>query len=168
MTDEAQADSAAVDSRLKELYRTLVRRLHPDLRADGSADVSALWHEVQEAYAAGDVAQMEILLALCDIQADALGEGTTVSKMRLVLSELQHSIRALEKMLREAEGEDAWNFARSGPNEELKVRVERELKTDMAGRKSRLEVFTGTIAEWARGSAPNRRSRSGRTSAAAH
>jgi len=167
VTDEDEADGAAMDSRLKELYRTLVRRLHPDLRADGSAAVSALWHEVQEAYGAGDVAQMEILLALCDIQADELGEGTTVSKMRSVLVELQRSIGALEKMLLEAEGEDAWDFARSGPNEELKLRVERELKTDMAGRKSRLEVFTRTIAEWARGSAPNRRARSGRTNAVA-
>jgi hypothetical protein len=167
VADEDESGTAAVDNRLKELYRTLVRRLHPDLRADGSAGVSALWHEVQEAYAAADVAQMEILLALCDIQADELGEGTTVFKMRSVLSELQRSIRALDKMLLEAESEDAWDFARSGPNEELKVRVERELKTNMAGRKSRLEVFTRTIAEWARGPAPNWRGRSGRTRAAA-
>ncbi|MBA3650840.1 MAG: hypothetical protein H0W66_04995, partial [Chthoniobacterales bacterium] len=41
-----------VDARVKELYRRLVRQLHPDLRADGSAAVSALWHEGQEAYAA--------------------------------------------------------------------------------------------------------------------
>ncbi|MFL6516167.1 MAG: J domain-containing protein [Chthoniobacterales bacterium] len=164
VADEDAAETASVDSRVKELYRTLVRRLHPDLRADGSAGVSALWHDVQEAYAAADVAQMEILLALCDIQADELGEGTTISKMRSVLAELQRSIGALEKMLLEAEGEDAWEFARSGPNEELKLQVERELKTDMASRKSRLEVFTRTIAEWARGSAPNRRARSSRTS----
>jgi hypothetical protein len=37
------------EARFKEIYRILVRRLHPDLRADGDATVSALWHEVQEA-----------------------------------------------------------------------------------------------------------------------
>jgi hypothetical protein len=110
---EEEANNSGIDVRVKALYRTLVRRLHPDLRADGSASVSALWHEVQEAYAAADVAQMEILLALCDIQADELAEGTSLSQMHSVLAELQRSMQALEKMLLEAEGEDAWDFARS-------------------------------------------------------
>src|SRR5258708_6972089 len=34
-------------ARIKEIYRVLVRRLHPDTRADKDADISALWHEVQ-------------------------------------------------------------------------------------------------------------------------
>src|SRR5262249_14203471 len=34
-------EPSKVDSRVKELYRRLVRRLHPDLRADGSTEVSA-------------------------------------------------------------------------------------------------------------------------------
>src|SRR5262245_32426344 len=60
------AEPETIDPRVKEIYRRLVRRLHPDLRADGDATVSSLWHEVQEAYAAGDVARMELLLALSD------------------------------------------------------------------------------------------------------
>ena len=140
-----------VDARVKELYRRLVRRLHPDLRADGSVEVSALWHEVQEAYEASDVARMEILLALCHIQADALGEETTLGQMRAVLHELQRSLRALEKSLREAEGEEAWNFARTGPNEDLRRRVERQLKFDLAGRSRHLDLLKRTIAEWKEG-----------------
>ncbi len=65
------------DARVKELYRALVRRLHPDLRADGNAAVSALWHEVQEAYAASDVARMELLLALSDLESSQVGEQTS-------------------------------------------------------------------------------------------
>ena len=156
---EDEVESGIVDARVKELYRTLVRRLHPDLRADGSVDVSALWHEVQEAYSASDVAQMEILLALCDIQASELGEGTSLSKMRLVLDDLERSCRALEKMLREAEGEYAWNFARSGANDDLRIRVERELKLNLAARKRRLDLFTVTIAGWKQGSVPSRPAR---------
>jgi hypothetical protein len=151
VTDDEMEESA-VDARVRELYRMLVRRLHPDLRADGSADVSGLWHEVQEAYSASDIAQMEILLALCDIQASELGEGTSFSKMRLVLADLERSCQALEKMLLEAEGEDAWNFARSGPNDNLRERVERELTLNLAARKKRLDLFTATIAEWKHGS----------------
>jgi hypothetical protein len=154
-TSPAPEPFEEVDPRLKELYRRLVRRLHPDLRADGSAAVSALWHEVQEAYAAGEVARMEILLALSDIEAKRTADQS-LSQMHALLAELERAWRALEKSLREAEGEDAWDFARIGPNAELRRRVERELKSDLAGRARRLDLLTKTIAEWARGPAPNR------------
>jgi hypothetical protein len=124
--------------------------LHPDLRADGDPTVSSLWHEVQEAYAAGDVAGMEFLLALTDL-SNAPGASTSLSQMRSVLSELTRSVRALELRLVEARREDSWNFARTGPSEDLQLRVERQLKHDLALRQQRLELLTGTIAGWATG-----------------
>ena len=141
-------EPATIDPRVKEIYRRLVRRLHPDLRADGDASVSSLWHEVQEAYAAGDVARMELLLALSDL-SDAPGAGTTLSQMRSVLGELTRSVRALELSLVEAGREDSWNFARTGPSENLRLRVERQLKHELALRQQRLELLTRTIIGWA-------------------
>jgi hypothetical protein len=155
--EQEQEKEGTVDGRVKELYRILVRRLHPDLRADGTADVCALWHEVQEAYAASDVARMEILLALSDIQANQLGDGTSLSQMHTVLAELNRSLRALEKSLKEAEREDAWNFVRIGPTDDLRLRVERELKSDLATRMMRLDLFRRTIAGWAQEAGPKRR-----------
>jgi hypothetical protein len=148
----SEAETGTIDPRVKEIYRRLVRRLHPDLRADGDATVSSLWHEVQEAYAAGDVARMELLLALSDL-SDAPGASTTLSQMRSVLTELTRSVRALELSLIEARREDSWNFARKGPSEDLQLRVERQLKHDLAVRQQRLDLLTGTIAEWATGKA---------------
>jgi hypothetical protein len=146
--DEEPPEPGTIDPRVKEIYRRLVRRLHPDLRADGDATVSSLWHEVQEAYAAGDVARMELLLALSDL-SNAPGASTTLSQMRSVLSELTRSVRALELSLVEASREDSWNFARTGPSENLRSRVERQLKHDLALRQQRLEFLTGIIAGWA-------------------
>jgi hypothetical protein len=146
-----------VDVRVKEFYRRLVRRLHPDLRGDGSADVSALWHEVQEAYAANDVARMEILLGLSDIQSNQLGEETSLAQMHSVLAELNRCARALEKNLLEAQGEDAWNFARTGPADDLRLRIERQLKSDLAARTQRLDLLAKTIAGWAEGPIANRK-----------
>ncbi len=149
------ASDEEVDPRIKELYRRLVRRLHPDLRADGSAAVSALWHEVQEAYAAGDVARMEILLALSDIQTNR-GTGQTLSQLRALRAELERALWALEKSLLEAEGEEAWDFARRGAGADLRLRVERQLKMDLAARSQRLDLLRRTLAEWAQGPAANR------------
>lgn len=156
----AESDSPAgpddeVDLRVKELYRRLVRRLHPDLRADGSAAVTALWHEVQEAYAANDVARMEILLALSDLESHQTA-GQSVSQMRALRAELERALWALEKSLLEAEGEEAWNFARIGPRHDLRVRLERQLRSDLAARRRRLDLLARTIAEWAQGPVANR------------
>ena len=153
---EREEELIAVDERVRELYRRLVRRLHPDLRADGSTAVSALWHEVQEAYAASDVARMEILLALSDIEANQMA-NQTVAQLHAVRIELERALQALEKSLREAEGEDAWDFARLGPTSALRTQAERELKSDLAARTQRLELLTRTIAEWAAGPSVNRK-----------
>jgi hypothetical protein len=146
--DEEEAPTAAVDARVKELYRLLVRRLHPDLRADGSAAVSALWHEVQEAYAATDIAQLEILLALSDIEADPFNEETTLAQMRGVVAELKRALFALEDNLRQARDDDAWDFARAGANETLHADVDRELRATLRMRSDRLVLLERTIASW--------------------
>jgi hypothetical protein len=155
--EEEGTEEEAKDARVKTLYRVLVRRLHPDLRDDASTEVSGLWHEVQEAYGAGDVAHLEILLALIDIESNGMSAQTSVSQMRATLAELERAARALEKSLLEAEGEDAWDFAQSGPNEDLRLRLERQLKSDLAQRSLRLDVFTKTIAAWAHGPIANRK-----------
>ncbi len=154
--DEAKNENSEADARVRELYRSLVRRLHPDLRADGNAAVSGLWHEVQEAYAAGDVARMELLLALSDLESSRLGEQTSLYQMRAVLAELERAIWALEKSVQEAEGEDAWNFARRGPDAELQARVGRQLRSDLAARSLRLDILKRALADWARGPKANR------------
>jgi len=154
---EGAEEEEKKDARVKTLYRVLVRRLHPDLRDDASTEVSGLWHEVQEAYGAGDVAHLEILLALIDIESNGTSAQTSVSQMRATLAELERATRALEKSLLEAEGEDAWDFAQRGPNEDLRLRLERQLKADLAQRSLRLDVFTKTIAAWAHGPIANRK-----------
>lgn len=153
---ERENEAITVDARVRELYRRLVRRLHPDLRADGSTAVSALWHEVQEAYAASDVARMEILLALSDIEANQMA-NQTVAQLHAVRAELERALRALEKSLREAEGEESWDFARLGPTSAIRTQVERQLKSDLAARTQRLDLLTRTIAEWAAGPKVNRK-----------
>ncbi|MGI8890482.1 MAG: hypothetical protein ACR2G0_06820 [Chthoniobacterales bacterium] len=153
--ESAYTPNVETDARVKELYRRLVRRLHPDLRSDGNVAVSALWHEVQEAYAASDVARMEILLALSDIEAKRTADQS-ISQMRALRGELERALRALGKSLLEVEGEDAWDFARRGPDAQLKLQTERQLKSDLAGRMRHLEILNQTIAEWAEGRPRNR------------
>ncbi|HEY5035632.1 MAG TPA: J domain-containing protein [Chthoniobacterales bacterium] len=146
-----------VDARVKELYRLLVRRLHPDLRSDGNAAVSSLWHEVQEAYALADVGRMEILLALSDIQSNAVGDQTTLAQMRLVREELDRALDALQRSLHEAGRDDAWDFARKGADDTLRREVQRELERNLVVRTARLATLQKIISEWADPPGSNRR-----------
>ena len=147
---EEEPAAAPIDARVKELYRLLVRRLHPDLRADGNVVASALWHEVQEAYAATDVAHLEILLAVSDIESDRFSEQTSVSQMRALLVELNRALFALEDSLRQARNDEAWDFARTGAATGLRLRVERELNASLRMRSNRLALLQQTIATWSR------------------
>jgi hypothetical protein len=145
------------DARVKELYRLLVRRLHPDLRADGNAAVSTLWHEVQEAYAMSDVGRMEILLALSDIESNTVGDQTSLAQMRAVRLELERALDALERSLHEAKRDDAWDFARQGADQALRTQIQRELERNLVTRTTRLASLEKIIAEWAHPPGLNRR-----------
>lgn len=135
-------------SRLKELYRQLVRRLHPDTKADSDAAVSAIWHEVQEAYNDGNVERLEMLLAMTDLHEKATGEHTSLWQMRSVLAELRSSFNALQRNLRAAKKDPAWNFGRQQDRSVLEKRVREELESRVRWHEGFLEALDAKIAGW--------------------
>ena len=134
--------------RIKEIYRLLVRRLHPDLRADKDAEVSHFWHEVQEAYEHGNLERLEMLLALTDLQSNALGDHTSLFQMRSVLSELRKAFRALQKSLGLAKKDPAWNFARVTNRLPAKAGIQRKLNAELAKNEAYLAQLNAHIAVW--------------------
>ena len=134
------------DARVKELYRALVRRLHPDSRADNDPTVSALWHDVQDAYQAGNLDRLEMLLALTDLQSNQTGPQTSLSQLKAALAELNRSLRALQKSLRAARREHAWNFARTSDHSDLRERVRGELQSSEAELQDRLNHLEQVLA----------------------
>jgi hypothetical protein len=145
------------EARVKELYRVLVRRLHPDMRADNDASVSALWHEVQEAYQASNLDRLEMLLALTDLESNQTGPHTTLFQLKAALAELGRSLRALQKSLRAARRDQAWNFARTSDHTELQDRLQRELESAQAEQQARLDHLEHLLALWSRPLAGRRR-----------
>jgi hypothetical protein len=135
-------------SRLKELYRLLVRRLHPDTQSESDTAASTLWHEVQEAYGHGNVERLEMLLALTDVQANTTGEHTSVSQMRSVLTELRRSFNQIQRNLRLAKDDPAWDFSRGSDHSALEKRIARELKAQLQRLEIRERQLDAEIAQW--------------------
>jgi hypothetical protein len=136
-------------SRLKSIYRQLVRRLHPDSRAEEGEGVDAIWHEVQDAYAKGDLARLERLFAVTEAASGTLPEGAAFSAMYEALRELRRSIRALLQSLAGAKKDPAWNFSRADDHSALHQRISRQLHSDRMGQQRRLERVEEMLADWA-------------------
>ncbi|EDY20432.1 heat shock protein DnaJ domain protein [Chthoniobacter flavus Ellin428] len=134
--------------RVKELYRLLVRRLHPDMRADSNTEVSSLWHEVQEAYATGNVERLEMLLAFTDIQSNTTGDHTSLFQMRSVLAELRSAFKALQRTLQSAKKDPAWNFARQNDRSKTESRLRREMETTLAWHEDQLRQLEALVEQW--------------------
>jgi hypothetical protein len=144
-------------NRLKELYRQLVRRLHPDTTADNDPSASAIWHEVQEAYSAGNIERLEMLLAMTDLQANAIGEQTSVSQMQSVLSELRRSLNSLQRSLRAARKDPAWNFSALKDRSKLEKQVRNELETRLLWYEEALRELEEKIARWSAPPSPRKK-----------
>ena len=138
------------EARIKEIYRLLVRRLHPDLRADGDPTVSAIWHEVQAAYEERNLDRLETLLALTEMESGTDGTRSSLSQMRLALVELNRAFRAIQRSLGAARRDPAWGFSRDPYHGPLEKRVRRELEESLYEQRRVLAELKQTLDEWSR------------------
>lgn len=80
--------------RIKEIYRRLVRQLHPDMNLGEETELyRRYWNDVQEAYADGDLERLEALeLALGGVDTDLPGDVATLARLRQRIAELEREI----------------------------------------------------------------------------
>jgi hypothetical protein len=147
---EAAAVPNAEEARIKEVYRRLVRRLHPDLRADGDATVSAIWHDVQKAYEARNLVRLEALLAVTETEPGAGAGRATLSQMREALAELRRAYSALRQGITEAMRSPAWGFSRDPYHRKLEQRMRRDMTYDLDKQREILAMTERTLDEWSR------------------
>lgn len=146
----ASSAAGSPEARVKELYRLLVRRLHPDTRADGDATVAEVWHEVQAAYAKGDVGRLETLLAFADVREKRFGAHTSLGQMRAVISDLVRTLHALRRSLSEARKAPAWNFSGMPDRAGLERQTRAELTRDLFRRRAELADINRVLENWTR------------------
>jgi hypothetical protein len=146
-------------ARIKEIYRVLVRRLHPDMRDKDAPDVSALWHEVQEAYADGNLERLETLMGMADMRFNTTGDHTSVSQMLAILKDLRRSFNGVQRNLRLAMQDLSWNFSKLADRSKLKERIRRELDMELARSTEKLGALETKIAKW---TAPKGKSKKGK------
>jgi len=134
-------------SRVKELYRLLVRRLHPDSGADYDGESARLWHSLQEAYQNNDLERLEILLAITDIHDGSGTAQATLFHLRQVTAEFLRGERALRQKLGKLRKTPAYLFSvckdLMGLEERTRAKIDRRLQA-ARGHLRHLEELVGS------------------------
>lgn len=138
--------SSPTIQRLKELYRALARRLHPDVRKEMTPQTREWWHQAQEAYEAGDVVALETILCLCEIEDAGHTEKTSLSLLQRMSAQLKKSLRQIKSQLATHRRQPAWNFARRTDLAELEATMRRHMNADLRAMKERLQLMESHIA----------------------
>ena len=135
-------------SRLKELYRSLVRRLHPDTQREMTAQKSEWWHQAQAAYEAGDSEQLEVILTLCEIGDSGTTAHTSASLLQRITAKLKSSLREIKRQIVGLRKDPAWNFSRRSDHAVMAVEVRRNLMGDLRGMREQWRQTQEMIAGW--------------------
>ena len=148
-------------SRLKELYRAVVRRLHPDKAGNLSPKEIEWWHQAQGAYEARNEEQLELILTLCEIE-DRGTKETSVSRLGQIVAHFKSSLRALKRRLNDCKRDPAWNFSKVTDHEELRRQGKRTFEAQMKALLVELIHYETLVDKWKAQAAAPRRKQEGR------
>ncbi len=141
-------DPDAKSPRLKELYRALVRQLHPDRLQEMTPQKTEWWHQAQKAYQAGDAEQLEVILTLCEIGEAGTTARTSVSLLQRITAQIKNSLRQLKQELAQARKNPAWNFSNRTDLDSLASQTRRALTQDRDHMRFKAQQYRATIAKW--------------------
>jgi hypothetical protein len=142
------AAPAHASARLKELYRSVVRRLHPDIQREMTAQKTEWWHQAQAAYEAGEVEQLEVILTLCEIGDSGTTAHTSASLLQRITAQLKNSLREIKRQLAGQRRDPAWNFSRRTDQDALAVQTRRTLMGDLERMRYQCRTIQEMIARW--------------------
>jgi len=158
-------------NRLKTLYRSLARKLHPDVNEFLDQKRKDLWHQVQSAYDNQDLERLEALAAMSDILDDSVQGVESVWSLKSLFEELSLGLRHLQRQVTLCGREPAWGFKKKR-EQPKKIKRERDkvaaqLRYDESELLDQIDFAELYIERWKTPPAstrrkPSRVSRSGR------
>lgn len=149
---------------LRSHYRQLCRLLHPDAAGELTAEKSALWHQVQDAYAERDEVRLGNLLARVQqmIGLDVLPR--TLAELKAAADHFRQARERLRVALRDAAHHPAWKFSVRSEVERNRMAhsIRYELEEESRRLKARLTYIHQLLAPRPKSAPGNRAKPQGR------
>jgi hypothetical protein len=144
----------------KELYRTIVRRLHPDHHGQMSEARKVLWHEAQAAYRRKDAGALYNILARCDGGESGLGAHSAVSLIQNLTRQLKQTLRSTKQEIKQVKHDPAWDFKTRIEDPRFGNKIRRELEDQNADAEWNLRSVENLLKQLEReANRPNRHGR---------
>jgi phage shock protein A len=139
-----QPEPNRASARIKELYRLLVRKLHPDLNPDQPARDRELWHTVQEAYNNRDVEALEAAAARVEVALNGQAGKLSISILRRLVSDLKKALGALKAKFAQLRKHPAFDFAArsTASREKYEAKHRKQLERSLRGLQTYLADLT--------------------------
>ena len=145
----ARRDTQDTPGRVKEIYRILVRRLHPDTGRDRSnPQTRRLWDDLQDAYAQQDLERLEVLLAITDLHESGSAARSTLYHIRQVARQLRTQLDGLKLRLLQAKKSPAWSFWHSKNRQSAEKKLREAAEKRVQSAKTQLAQIESEVARW--------------------
>jgi len=116
----------------RELYRNIVRRLHPDHHGQMTEAGKALWHEAQTAYRHKDTHALYNILARCEGGESGIGARSAVSLIQNLTRQLKHTLRTTKQEIRQVKHNPAWDFKTRTQDPRFSNGIRHQLEAEIA------------------------------------
>jgi len=142
---------------IKQTYRTIVRRLHPDHHGQLSEAKLDLWHEAQEAYRRQDLNALYSILSRCENGESTLSRHSPVSLIQRLTLKLTQSLRAVKREIQQVKRGAAWNYERNIQDARFVRRVQNGLTSTSLDLQEDLDHLNALLGRLARQSRQRKR-----------
>lgn len=148
-------------NKIKDVYRDICKKLHPDTGAEFDEKNSSLWHEAQDAYEHRDLERLESVLAICEMKSGGLKGSVTCSQMLEVIAHYNEGVESVRDILAEARHAEDWNFMSWSSNEKQRKldKLKNLMKKDLDACRKNIEYIEARITRWKMSGKPKQKSK---------
>lgn len=143
-------------ARIKDIYRKLCFKLHPDTGCDFNAENSRLWHQIQEAYQKNDLDSLLAVQASLDMKQDPMAGHISCTQILAVINNFKTGLRSVRELVRNARQDSSWGFLTWSDKERKAAmrQLEQQFIREQHSLKYELEYMESIEKKWSRPTVP--------------
>ncbi|MDZ4817136.1 MAG: J domain-containing protein [Verrucomicrobiota bacterium] len=150
-------------NQVKNLYRQIVRILHPDRNESFTDTQKELWTQTQQAYSEGDLETLELILSRCEHGGAGVEKIDRLSSIKNLTKMVKQRLNAMRGKLRALKKNPAYQFSKLTDASHIKMHFKEQISFDLAYYQTsirrtaqQLNQFKNAHALWVKAGSPKR------------